>query len=313
MRWALVGAVESTHAALETLSEVGHGPVALVTLPRSRANRHSDWVDLDAVAECYAVPVLKTADVNEPSLLDQLGKLDLDYSFVIGWSQICKPAFLALPRGGAIGFHPAPLPLNRGRAVIPWTILQGREDTGSTLFWMDQGMDTGDILAQHRFAVAPDETARSLYDKHLLALRQMLIDSLVMLEAGAGSRRPQDHAAATYCARRTAEDGCIDWRAPATAVWTLVRATGDPYPGAFSFTKTARVTVWEAEYIGPAPFWGLPGQVQSITPDGAVVQCGDREHVLLRTVQLDDGERQPADTVLRVHDRFTTEDRRRTP
>src|SRR3546814_2322762 len=99
------------------------------------------------------------ADRNAADVLEAVSALAPDYVFVIGWSQICKPAFRQAAGGQVIGYHPAPLPRLRGRAVIPWTILLDEKITASTLFWIDDGVDSGPILAQRYFHIAPDETA----------------------------------------------------------------------------------------------------------------------------------------------------------
>ena len=303
MRTVLVGAVESTRVALEVLGEQGDPPAAVLTLPVSRAARHSDFADLRRPAAQLGVPVIEIVDVNAPTVLEQVRTLEPTYALVIGWSQICRREFLEIPSGGAIGAHPAPLPENRGRAVIPWTILQGRRETGTTLFWLDEGADSGDILLQERFAIAPGETAATLYAKHAAALHRMLAAAVPRLRDGTAPRLPQDHTRATYCAQRTPADGWIDWERAAASVWTLIRAVGDPYPGAFSFHRGKRLFVWEADLAGDAPYTGLPGQVQAVLDSGALVQCGDGQHLLLKTVQPEGETRMPAQCVLRNHDR----------
>ncbi len=304
MRTVLVGAVESSRVALELLGAHGVPPVALLTLPLSRSARHSDFVDLRPLAARLDVPVIEVVDVNAPPVLERLRALRPTFAFVIGWSQICRREFLDIPDGGAIGFHPAPLPENRGRAVIPWTILQGRRETGATLFWLDEGTDSGDILLQQRFAVAPDETATSLYAKHRAALHGLLATAIPMLGAGTTPRVPQDHSRASYCAKRTASDGWIDWNAPAAGVWTMIRAVTDPYPGAFTFYRGKPLFLWEADFLGDASHTGLPGQVQVVLDSGALVQCGDGRHVLLKTVQPEGEPRMPAQQLLRTHARL---------
>lgn len=303
MKSVLVGAVESSRVALDLFIEKNL-PVTVVTLPPARAARHSDYVDLRPPAEAHGIPVLEAANINAPSVLSQLREMEPDYLFVIGWSQICRSEFLNLPRRGAIGYHPALLPQNRGRAVIPWTILQGLEETGSSLFWLDEGVDSGDLLFQERFPVDPDETAATLYEKHMTALRTAFARTLDALTNGDPPRRPQDSSQATYCARRTASDGLIDWNRPARDVWTLIRAAGDPYPGAFTFHNGEKLVVWEADYAGEGPYWGLPGQVQWIIEDGALVQCGDRRHVVLKTVQREGEPRVQAYETLKNHEKL---------
>lgn len=306
MRTALVGAVRSTQIALEALIAAGHPPLALFTLPPERASRHSDYVDLEPVAARAGVDLIHTANINAPDVLARLQEMDTDYAFVIGWSQLCGAELLSCARGGTIGYHPAALPRNRGRAVIPWTIIQGLPDTGSTLFWIDEGVDSGDVLAQEIFAVVPDETAASLYEKHMNSLGRMLSATIPQLAAGNAPRTRQEHSMATYCARRTMRDGWINWERSAREIWTLIRACGDPYPGAFTMFGETKLTIWAAEYVGQAPYVGLPGQVQALSSDGALVQCGDGEHVLVKTIQVDNGPRVAAVEALRNHDRLGT-------
>lgn len=304
MRTALVGAVESTRVALEALAHAGAPPAAVFTLPPERSGQHSDFVDLAPAAAAAGSEVVYAPDVNALEALARMQALELDYLLVIGWSRLCRAPVLEVARGGAVGYHPAALPRNRGRAVIPWTILQGLEQTASTLFWMEEGADTGDLLLQEPVPVAPDETAATLYARHMEALRRMLAVAVPLLAAGNAPRLPQDHSLATYCARRTAADGWIDWSRPAREVWTLVRASSDPYPGAFTIHRGERLVVWEAELAGAGPYVGTAGQVQALAEGGALVRCGDGEHVLLRVVQLGDGPRLPAAEVLKNHVRL---------
>jgi len=290
MRIVLVGAVESSLAVLRTLTEERHAPVALVTLPLTKSSRHSDFVDLRPAATSMGVPVIEVSNVNSPDAVTQMRRLEPDFMFVIGWSQICGPEFLHIPKHGCIGYHPSLLPENRGRAVIAWTILQGLEHSGGSLFWLADGVDSGDLLIQRPLALAPDETARTLMDKHLQMLPDILRQALALLSAGNFPRIVQDSSKATYCARRTLADGWIDWTRPAREIWTLIRAAGRPYPGAFTIDRQRKLTIWAANLVNGRPFWGMPGQIQEITPAGVVVQCGDREHVLLKLVQVDGGE-----------------------
>lgn len=304
MRSALVGAVESTAIALRALVRAGHPPEVLVTLPLEKSARHSDFVDLRPLARESRVEVIEAAQVNAPGVVAGLASRGLTHLFVIGWSQIVGKEILALPSGGAIGFHPAPLPELRGRAVIPWTILLGRRTTGSSLFWMDEGMDSGDLAAQAPFDVAEDETAATLIAKHERALDGMLSRLIPRLASGTAGRTPQDHALASYCAKRTAGDGLIDWSRSAREVWTLIRAIGDPYPGAFTDSGGRHLVVWASDLVESAPYFGLPGQVQQLDPDGsALVACG-AGFIRVRLVQLESAGRAPPAATLKLHERL---------
>ncbi len=294
MRYGFVGAVEGSRHALEALLASDAEVVRVFTLREELAVRHSDFCDLEPLAREAGVGVSRVGSINDEAVLEEIEALELDYLFVIGWSQILTAPLLDAPTQGCIGFHPTLLPRMRGRAAIPWTILMGVEESGTTLFFLDEGVDSGDILVQKRFPVAPDETAASLYRKVTGALAASVGEAVPLLESGAPPRTPQDHGEATYLARRRPSDGWIDWKAPARDVWTLIRATGDPYPGAFTYRGDEKLVVWEADLLDDTRWVGVPGQVQARREDGVVVACGDGRCVLLRVVQPEDGERTPA-------------------
>jgi methionyl-tRNA formyltransferase len=300
MQIILIGAVDSTEIALKTLVDRGAEPVALFTLPPSKASRHSDYVDLEPLASKYKIPVEAALNVNSEEVLEKLRSYQPDYILVIGWSQICKTDFLNIAKIGAIGCHPALLPTNRGRAVVPWTILQRITETGLTLFWLDEGTDSGDIILQEKFIVTADETATSLYAKHCVCIENLLAKLIPLMEEGKVPRFSQQHDRATYCAKRVAEDGLIDWNLDADSIWTLIRAVTKPYPGAFTFYKNKKLTIWSADLIGEAPYWGLPGQIQVINDKGILVQCGDRKHILLKTYQFED----ESEITFKIHDKL---------
>ena len=145
MNIVLIGAVDSTRVALECLLDYGTPPSALLTLPLSRSSRHSDFVDLRPLAAEHDVKVIETANVNRPEVLAQLRELHPDYLMVIGWSQILREGFFALD-AHLLGYHPALIPENRGRAVLPGrscsgSAAPGRRYSGSTeglirvIFW----------------------------------------------------------------------------------------------------------------------------------------------------------------------------------
>ncbi|MCT7376929.1 methionyl-tRNA formyltransferase [Chelativorans salis] len=294
MKTAFIGAVEGSAIALEALVRAGLTPRLVVTLPPDAAHRHSDYVDLAPLANEFGSTLLYTTDVNTPPVLEVLRTLETDLALVIGWSQICGPAFRSSARIGAVGFHPAPLPRMRGRAVIPWTILLGETTTAASLFWLDEGVDSGPLLLQETIDVVQDETARTLYLKQTGALARMLPKAMELVRSGNAPRIEQDHARATYCAKRTSEDGLIDWRQPAQAALRLIRAVGDPYPGAFTAYKAHKLIVDAAEpFADSHRFIGLPGQVVSDTQRGFVVRCGDGDCLHITSWRLDGEARKP--------------------
>lgn len=275
MRIALVGAVEGTLCALRAMIAEGRAPVVVVTLEAELAKRHSDFVDLEPLASEHGIPVVRVRNINTPESVEAVRAQAPEYIYIVGWSQICGPEFMQIAPDKAIGYHPTALPRLRGRAAQPWTILNDEKITGGTLFWVDDGVDTGDILEQRFFHVSPRETARTLYDKHMNALDSMIRGSLAALATGSPPRMKQDESCATYAARRRPEDGRIDWAAPAREVDRLVRAVTKPYPGAFTTYSAKRLVIWSADYHTDHPHHGVIGQIVSVSDQGFDVVCGE--------------------------------------
>lgn len=303
MRVIVIGAVHSSRVTVERLCHAGVIPKGIVTLPLDLNKRHSDFVDLRPIAEENRIPVFECKNSNNACFVEWITKQEPDYVFVVGWSQILSGKLLHDESFRVVGYHPSPLPRDRGRAVIPWTILLERRETAGTLFFIDEGVDTGPILDQLGFVLADDEDAGSLYQKHCDALAKMLDRTIPALRNTKPSGRPQNHTQATYCAKRTDEDGEINWNLPAERAARLVRATSRPYPGAFSSYRGSRVRIWRAEVISHHPYIGLPGQIQSVDPDGLFIMCGDGAVLKIKELENDTGETVPF-SYFKIHGKF---------
>ena len=300
MRTILLGAVQSTEVALRALARTGVPPSLLLTLRPELAGRHSDYVELRPIADEFGVDVLEVRSAKSDEALQAVRAADADVLLVVGWSEILPACLLDTPRYGSLGYHPAPLPAMRGRAVIPWTVLLEQKQTAGTLFWLAPGLDDGDVAYQMWFGVEGRETATSLYAKHMAALAQMLEHFAASGGVEQIPRLPQDHAKATYCAQRKPVDGLIDWSQSAQSIERLIRATTDPYPGARALRERGlqEVCIWDADPVSAA-FSAVPGQVVAVDPGGAVVACGSG---FLRLCRVTDPG--GATVELRVQDRF---------
>ncbi len=309
MRSVVIGAVGSTLVTLKTLQKACMPPAAVFTVTEDIAHRNSDYVDLQPLCEKSGIPIKRFRNVNDSDVVTAVQGFHPDVLWVVGLSQLVKQPLLDVPGLGAVGFHPSKLPQNRGRGVIAWTIIQGLSETGSTLFWLEYGADTGPILRQKVFPVAGDETVSSLMKKHRNALEQMILESLPDLTRSTTPKTPgkvQDHTQATWCAKRTPDDGRIDWSRPAREVWTLVRASGRPYPGAFSGFRRQQATIWSADLEEGfrGRYWGFPGQVQAFHDGLPLVQCGDGNHILLKEITFRGEEEILELASIRLHERF---------
>lgn len=274
-RIVLIGAVESTRIALEALIEARCAPDLLVTLPLELAHMHSDFVDLAPLAESHSVPVLPAANVNSEATVERVRASRPDFIFVIGWSRLLGTKIRECAAKGVLGYHPSPLPRGRGRSALSWTILLGMPRTAGSLFWIDEGVDSGPIAKQLEFALSPRVDLPELYAQHMSALRTMLGDLLSDLKAGLMPAVSQDEQAATYFAARRPDDGLIDWTKEASEIDRLVRAVTRPYPGAFTFVSGRRMTIWKGEVVKMNQWHALPGQVFLVQEGAAYVRCGN--------------------------------------
>ncbi len=276
MRAAVVGAVGSTAILLDELAKARDWEVPIVvTLPPELHGRHSDLVDLAPHAERLGARLFCTGKTNDPATLSAIDEAEPDYIFVVGWSQLCSSDFLSIRQDKVIGYHPAALPRLRGRAAIPWTILLDEKITAGSLFWMAEGTDDGDLLAQNYFHLAGDETASELYERHMTCLLDMLGEALPMLASGKERRIKQDERFATWATKRTPADGVIDWNESAKAIDRLIRAVGRPYPGAFCFVGKRKITVWQSALVAEAnPYHAMIGQIVAREEGSLLVQTG---------------------------------------
>ena len=276
MRAVIIGAVESTHVAIRKLIETDGWELPLVvTLEQSLGHRHSDLTDLADISNAAGAQLLHVNNINEPDAIRRISDARPDYIFVIGWSQICGPGLMNIAPGKVIGYHPAALPRLRGRAAIPWTILNGEAITAGSLFYIDEDVDNGPILDQHYFHLGHEETATSLYGKHMEALGIMLERTLPRMKNGTAEKTEQDNSYATWAAKRTPRDGHIDWSMPANDILRLIRAVTHPYPGAFAQQGDKKWTLFgaiseEADFR----YLASPGQVVVVDKKSFCVKCG---------------------------------------
>lgn len=211
------------------------------------ANRPSDWPALNELARTCGVPMevqpLRRDSAACAAFADRLAGLGADWSFVCSYSMILPKRLLELPPLGTINLHAGLLPEYRGANVLNWVLVNGESETGITVHYMDEGIDTGDIILRERVPVAWDDTALSLQGK-LTQLWPRLLERLVaMVESGNCPRHKQDESRARHWPRRRAEDGRIDWRWPAERIYHLIRALVKPWPGAYFDTADGKRVV----------------------------------------------------------------------
>lgn len=237
-------------ACMEEIYAAGGELDLALTLHDHKAVAKSGRVFLDAFCKERGTELVKVDNINEPAAIESIQSADLDWLFIIGWSQIARSDVLGSVRRGVLGMHPTLLPAGRGRASIPWAILKQLPETGVTLFQLDEGVDTGPILAQERIVLSKLETATRLYDRVANAHRVLLRRAWPSLVSGRIVAVPQDESRASVWPARRPGDGDLSPDMSVAAADRLVRAVTRPYPGA----------VWRA---GPEPLRVWAGRISS--------------------------------------------------
>lgn len=227
-----------------------------------------------SVAQCAAahqLPVYAPSAINHPLWIARIRQLAPDILFSFYYRQLLGAEILQIAPQGAYNLHGSLLPRYRGRAPVNWVLVNGETETGVTLHRMVERPDAGAIVAQRTVAIAAEDTALTLQRKMNRAAQTLLADTLPSFLQGIPPLRPQDEQKASYYGARTATDGLVDWRQPATAIANLVRAVTQPYPGAFTWLGERCLTIWQATAT-TEPSHQPPGTIIATEP--LQVACG---------------------------------------
>jgi methionyl-tRNA formyltransferase len=222
-------------------------------------------------AQAFGLQVVQPANFKAVGVVEQLAQFRPDIIVVAAFGQILPKSVLAVPRHGCINVHPSLLPRFRGASPIASAILAGDEFTGASIMLMDEGMDTGPILARAQIPISPRDNTGSLTTKLSWLGARLLLEALCYYSRGELAPRTQDEAEATYCRPITKEEGEIDWRLAAVDIWRRVRAY-NPWPGCYTRWRGKKLDIIEAVPVTEAGSFKV-GEVVML-PVGSVVAFG---------------------------------------
>jgi methionyl-tRNA formyltransferase len=285
---------------LEGLIEDGWNVVGAVTQPDrpSGRGRKVSPPPVSQVAQANGILVVQPKALKDRVFLEDLAELRPDMIVVAAYGKILPLDVLLMPPLGCYNVHASLLPAFRGPAPVRWAIINGERTTGITIFRMDEGMDTGDLLIAESLEIDPNETAGSLTERLARLAARILTPALRDIVEGKARFVPQDHEKATVVPILKKGDGRIDWGLPAESIRNRIRGL-DPWPGAFTFWRGKRLRLWEAETNDPGSA-GEPGKVLSVADEGVRVQAGGGT-ICLKSVQLEGGRRMSVEEFLRGH------------
>ncbi|MBW1916593.1 MAG: methionyl-tRNA formyltransferase [Deltaproteobacteria bacterium] len=267
MRIVLIGQAAFGADVFNKLKERGQDIVGVFCPPDPPKGKLDP---LKEAAQAAGVPVFQPRRMKDSEAAEQMQTLNADLGVLAFVTDIVPPQVFNQPRLGSICYHPSILPKHRGASAINWAVIYGDTKTGLTIFWVDEGIDTGEILLQKEVEIGLDETTGALYFNKLYPLGvEAVVEAVEMIQAGTAPRIPQDHAAATYEPPCDEKVSGMDWNIPGRALYDFIRGC-DPQPGATTTLRGEKVKFYNASYSA-ACHSHTPGEILEVNPNGLTV------------------------------------------
>lgn len=238
-----------------------------------------EWYpSVNELAVRYNIRVIRT---NKPSenieLKNAIKNIEPDLFVVSSYRNIIDKSILKIPKLGAINLHMAPLPKYRGAHPENWAIINGEEYMGYTVHFLDEGIDTGDLISQKELRILPEDDILSLTFKLADSGARLLVDAIFDIENNNIVRIPQKEETASYYRPRKPSDGLIDWSKGAEYIYNLVRSLSRPYPGAFTYILGKKLTVWRVRIIECNEIdMNQVGEILNANRDNILVKTGEK-------------------------------------
>jgi methionyl-tRNA formyltransferase len=267
--------------------------------PQEGAGRPSRLQQPDALRALRG-PILQPARIKDRESIEEIRALTPDVIVVMAYGQILPRNVLEIPTRACLNLHASLLPRHRGAAPIQAAIAAGDRESGITVMYMDEGLDTGDILLQRKIEILPNDTGGSLHDRLGQIAPEVLLESLRMLASASAPRLPQENALATYAPKLNREAGRIDWSEPAETIERKIRAF-NPWPGAFTEITTKREALCKLKIFSTVvvDLSGKPGEI--LRRENEFVIAAGKGTLSLLEVQPEGKRRMSAAEFLRGH------------
>lgn len=285
MKIVFMGSPDFAVPSLLALKEKGFEIPLVITQPDRPAGRAKKLMPtaVKLAAQSLGIPVWQRENINQPESLEKIKELRPDFLVVVAFGQILKRELLELPVLGSINLHASLLPKYRGAAPIHWALLKGEELTGVTTMFMNEGMDTGDIIYKSSLPILEEDNLGSLFEKLADIGSALLVKTLEDLAAHKIRPVPQDHREATYAPMIKKETEKIPWERDAKEIFNLIRGLY-PWPIAYTLWQGKRLKLGAAAVCAAKGSLGRAGEILEITPQGPVVACGQGS-LLLKMLQ----------------------------
>jgi len=269
MRIIVHGQQAFGEAVLKALVDRGEDIIAVYCAP-DRDGRPDDPIKTLALE--HDLPVYQPKSFKDPEVWEECRALKPDLGVMAYVTKFVPEEFLYIPSKGTIQYHPSLLPLHRGPSSINWPIIMGSKKTGLSIFWPDNGLDTGPILMQKETKISDTDTLGSVYFDRLFPMGvEAMIESVDLVRDGKAPKIKQDEAKATYESWCRADDVEIDWSKPLDEVYALIRGA-NPQPGAWTKHNGKTLQIFDCRKTASGD--GAPGEVIAISDEGITVATG---------------------------------------
>jgi methionyl-tRNA formyltransferase len=293
MRIVVHGQQAFGKAVLEALLKRGDNVVAVYVAPEKEGQKADP---LKEAALAAKLPLYQPVSYRKPEVWEEFRTLKPDLQVMAFVTLFVPEDFLNIPTYGSIQYHPSLLPAHRGASSINWPIILGEKETGLSIFWPDNGLDTGDVLIQKKTAISDTDTLGSVYFDRLFPMGvEAMLEAVDLVKTGKAPRVKQDEGLATYEGRCTPENARIDWAKSWRQIDPLIRGC-NPAPGAWTTHDGKTLQIFDCKPLparDPKGIGGKMGEVVAVEADGFTVVCSDGRIKVLR-VKPSDGPKIPA-------------------
>ncbi len=269
MRILFMGTPDIAAYCLEQLIEAGHDICGVFTQADKPVGRKQVVVPppVKVVAEQHHIPVFQPATLRDGQAETQIAQLAPELCVVVAYGKLLPAALLHLPKHGCINLHVSLLPKYRGSAPVQWAVLNGDKETGVSIMYLDEGMDTGDILKVCPISIDENETSGELFEKVTAVGAKTLLEAIEEIAEGKAVATPQDHDKATMAPMLKKEMAEFTFGKSAQELHNLVRGM-NPWPIAFFMYEGKKVKVTRSRLENME---GKPGEILSTKP--LIVAC----------------------------------------
>lgn len=222
---------------------------------------------------------------------EKLLALDIDLLVVGGWQRLVPDWLIKHTRLGVIGSHGSPFGITKGRGRSPqnWTLMLGLKKFFISIFKIDPGIDSGDIIDTREFELGPFDDIQTSYYKVMLLTSHMIVENVRNGKIEQQTFQPQEEEGAEYFPQRTPEDGLLDWNRSSESIYDFVRALTRPYPGAITKMGETSIRIWRAiPFSVPHSEDYQPGEVVKVFNKGDVLVKTADQFLLIREYSADE-------------------------